>query len=112
MSSLFAVMAGKISLIVLLLATMMATADSLRCYLGANGQYDKTTCVAPYDTCIKAVREGKSVVKSCTVKSVCDVELPGTKHYCCDTDLCNGAGTVGKNLLLLLVPLASIFVLS
>ena len=50
-------------------------------------------------------------VKACGAQALCDVlQHPTVK--CCDKDLCNGAGTIGKNLLLLLVPVASIFVLS
>ncbi|XP_063043302.1 CD59B glycoprotein-like [Engraulis encrasicolus] len=97
----------------LLLASMLATADALQCYGCANEQCSTMTCPPGTDSCLKAVQSSTgNVMKSCGLKAACNVEGAGIKTYCCEGDLCNGAGTVGKNLLLLLVPLASIFVLS
>ncbi|XP_063049866.1 ly-6/neurotoxin-like protein 1 [Engraulis encrasicolus] len=101
-------------IMMLLLATMLATADALQCHVCNRKDCfpSPITCPPGTDSCIKAVHVTGAVLKACVPKTFCDEEEPNMKRYCCDTDLCNGAGTVGKNLLLLLVPLASIFVLS
>ncbi|XP_063042524.1 lymphocyte antigen 6D-like [Engraulis encrasicolus] len=110
-------MSLKSAVTILVLASMLSTADFLRCYTCA-GSYctdTPTECPSGVDVCLKTATAIEGVyTKSCGHKSQCDVEIPliKVKTYCCYTDLCNGAGTVGKNLLLLLVPLASIFVLS
>ncbi|XP_063042410.1 CD59 glycoprotein-like [Engraulis encrasicolus] len=103
------------SLLILLLATMLATADALQCYVCGDAQCSTTsrmTCPLLMDSCLKTVHKTGAVLKSCGLKAACDVPVPDPKTYCCEGDLCNSAGPVGKNLLLLLVPLASIFVLS
>ncbi|XP_063043298.1 CD59 glycoprotein-like [Engraulis encrasicolus] len=107
------------SSLVMLLLAMLATTDALQCHscLGCPTDKNMTNCSAPFDSCLKAevLREGIVIVgKVCGMKTHCDVEpaVPDAKLYCCSEDMCNGAGPVGKNMLLLLVPLASIFVLS
>ncbi|KAL2080483.1 hypothetical protein ACEWY4_024276 [Coilia grayii] len=108
-------MSVKIS-VMLLLASMLATADALQCYACADllcSTTSATTCPAPADHCVKAVHDMTSIVlKSCGVANMCNSKEPGLTTYCCKGNLCNSVGAVGKNLLLLLVPMASIFVLS
>ncbi|XP_063063161.1 CD59 glycoprotein-like [Engraulis encrasicolus] len=101
-------------LLILLLASMLATADALQCYSCTPCPTPEVTnCSAAYDSCLKTVHEPTGIVaKSCGLKAACAVDIPDMKSYCCEGDLCNGAEAIGKNLLLLLVPLASIFVLS
>ncbi|XP_063043308.1 ly-6/neurotoxin-like protein 1 [Engraulis encrasicolus] len=110
-------MSRKTALSIVILASLVSTADFLQCYVCAGDRCtDKPmSCPPLQDRCLK-METGKegAFIKSCGLQAACDIniEAAGLKTLCCDTDLCNGAGTVGKNLLLLLVPLASIFVLS
>ncbi|XP_062372655.1 ly-6/neurotoxin-like protein 1 [Sardina pilchardus] len=102
----------KITLIMVILVSMLSITDSLKCYTCAGSKCTEMTCPPTADRCLKIETSEKGVFgKSCAPKAVCDVKGP-FKTWCCEGDLCNGAGTIGKSLLLLLVPLASIFLLS
>ncbi|KAG5261079.1 hypothetical protein AALO_G00299790 [Alosa alosa] len=106
-------MSLKITLIMLTLASMLSTADFLKCHLCGGSQCSEITCPPGADRCIKMETPEKGVYgKTCATQQVCDAKTPELKKWCCEGDLCNGAGTIGKSLLLLLVPLASVFVLS
>ncbi|XP_062372656.1 xenoxin-1-like [Sardina pilchardus] len=102
-------MSLKITLIMVILVSMLSITDSLKCYTCDAGSQCTETCTPPADRCLKMNIAGM-ITKSCTTKALCDVKTPNT--WCCEGDLCNGAGTIGKSFLLLLVPLASIFLLS
>ncbi|KAL2079232.1 hypothetical protein ACEWY4_024976 [Coilia grayii] len=109
-------MSLKTAFTILVLASMLSTADFLKCYTCAGDHCTDSpvTCPAGADRCLKTSTaiEG-AFTKTCGYKAQCDMEIPliQVKTYCCDWDLCNGVGTVAKNLLLLLVPMASIFLL-
>ncbi|XP_031426661.1 CD59 glycoprotein-like [Clupea harengus] len=98
--------------IALVLASVLSTADFLKCYNCAGDQCtdNPLTCPQGFDRCMIS-NTAVGTAKACGSQALCNVAQQ-LKVNCCEEDLCNGAGTIGKNLLLLLVPVASIFVLS
>ncbi|XP_031440842.1 uncharacterized protein LOC116224629 isoform X2 [Clupea harengus] len=115
--------------ITLVFVSVLSTADFLKCYNCAGEQCtdNPLTCLPGLDRCMKTDTP-LGTVKACGAQAACNVAQQ-LKVDCCEGDLCNGpgtlekilqhlwpvksgAGTIGKNLLLLLVPVASIFVLS
>ncbi|XP_063043300.1 lymphocyte antigen 6C1-like [Engraulis encrasicolus] len=94
------------SLAMLVLASMLVTADALQCYVCSDKECSASspkTCSAKEDRCVTRVLESGAVLKSCGTKAFCDVKIPGSKTQCCVEDLCNDTRRAGK--------MASVFVL-